>query len=315
MVNKEGMGMEMAGASMAAGKKEGKGMMMGMMMCVFLAIAGIGFGVYEFMQAKSAKQQIADLKIEIKKDDGTTTTIETDKIEIKDDTKTVVITDSTKSDEIADVKNVISGLYEAFSSNGIGGYRIFDDGSAVPISGTSVITRTSESYAFTTGPVNSNLDKVLQNGYQIATNYLTGNGFTHIQKLGFGDDSLYYNQEKDIYCWLFEGSPSYTNCTKASWLTEDEKQLALELAEAAGMTMVFARTNDIEDSPIAPYQRLLAGTFGARLLFYRASPNDKWVFISGAQALVSCDEYNDDAKKAYAGTKCRDVNTGSETTL
>ena len=98
MVNKEGMGMEMAGASMAAGKKEGKGMMMGMMMCVVLAIAGIGFGVYEFMQAKSAKQQIADLKIEIKKDDGTTTTIETDKIEIKEDDKTIIISDLATTD-------------------------------------------------------------------------------------------------------------------------------------------------------------------------------------------------------------------------
>ena len=94
MMNKEGMGMEMAGASMAAGKKEGKGMMMGMMMCAVIAIAGIGFGVYEFMQANSARQQIADLKVEIKKDDGTTTTIETDKIEVKKDDKTIVISDS-----------------------------------------------------------------------------------------------------------------------------------------------------------------------------------------------------------------------------
>ena len=45
-MNKEGMDMEMAGASMSAGKKESKGMMMGMIMCSVLAIVGIGFGVY-----------------------------------------------------------------------------------------------------------------------------------------------------------------------------------------------------------------------------------------------------------------------------
>ena len=93
-MNQEGMDMEMANASASAGKKESKGMMMGMMMCAVLAIAGIGFGVYEMLQANSAKQQIADLKVEIKKDDGTTTTLETDKIEVKEEDKTIVISDS-----------------------------------------------------------------------------------------------------------------------------------------------------------------------------------------------------------------------------
>ncbi len=45
-MNKEGMDAEMTGASMSAGKKESKGMMMGMIMCSVLAIVGIGFGVY-----------------------------------------------------------------------------------------------------------------------------------------------------------------------------------------------------------------------------------------------------------------------------
>ena len=55
-----------AGASMAAGKKEGKGMMFGMIACAILAIGGVGFGVYEMMQAGQSKQ-ISDLKVEIKK--------------------------------------------------------------------------------------------------------------------------------------------------------------------------------------------------------------------------------------------------------
>ena len=59
-----------------------------------LALAGIGFGIYEMSQVKTAKQQIADLKIEVKKDDGSTTTIETDKIEVKEDAKTITISDS-----------------------------------------------------------------------------------------------------------------------------------------------------------------------------------------------------------------------------
>ncbi|MBQ1528244.1 hypothetical protein IIZ77_01180 [Candidatus Saccharibacteria bacterium] len=77
-----------------AAKKQGKGMMFGMIACTILAIGGIGFGIYEMSQVKTAKQQIADLKIEVKKDDGSTTTIETDQIEVKEADKTVVITDS-----------------------------------------------------------------------------------------------------------------------------------------------------------------------------------------------------------------------------
>lgn len=58
-----------------------------------LALAGIGFGVYELFQTNSLKQQIANFKVEIKKDDGSTTTIETDKIEVREDNKTITITD------------------------------------------------------------------------------------------------------------------------------------------------------------------------------------------------------------------------------
>jgi len=78
----------------AGAGKTGKGMMIGMIACAVLAVGGIGFGVYEMTQANSAKQQISDLRVEIKNQDGTTTTLETDKIEVKDDTKTVVISDS-----------------------------------------------------------------------------------------------------------------------------------------------------------------------------------------------------------------------------
>lgn len=68
-----------------------KGMLIGMTACAVLGLGGLGFGIYEMNQAK---QQISDLKIEVKNANGSTTTLETNKIELKDDTKTVVITDS-----------------------------------------------------------------------------------------------------------------------------------------------------------------------------------------------------------------------------
>ncbi len=97
----QNMNMEMANSTMGITKTESKGTMIGMICCSILAIAGIGFGVYEYLQANQTKQQIADLKVEIKNSDGSTTTLETDKIEVKDDTKTVVITDASDANEVA----------------------------------------------------------------------------------------------------------------------------------------------------------------------------------------------------------------------
>ena len=95
-INNQNTNMEM-NMDTGVAKKQGKGMMFGMIACAVLAIGGIGFGIYEMSQVKTAKQQIADLKIEVKKDDGSTTTIETDQVEVKEADKTVIITDTANS--------------------------------------------------------------------------------------------------------------------------------------------------------------------------------------------------------------------------
>lgn len=287
--------------------------------CAILALAGIGFGVYEMLQASSAKQQIADIKVEIKNDDGTTTTLENGEIEIKDDAKTVIITETIKENDATDVKKVATGLINAFRENNIniGGYSVFGDGSSIPIQGTDIITSTNESYGFTTGVYKDQSieDKIMHEGGAIATSYLTSHGFAHVQDLAY-NQGLYYNQEKDIYCTTTGSSYPYSvNCTKSSWLTEDEKKFALELAEAANTTTIYAKKERIVDSSIAPYQRLIGSTAGAALLFYRVSPNDKWQFVAGTQGIISCDKYTEDAKKAFAGTECWDETTNSKATL
>ena len=60
------------------------------------AICGIGFGIYGMMQSSQKNDQISDLKIQVKSEDGTITTVETDKIETKDGT--VTISDVSKVD-------------------------------------------------------------------------------------------------------------------------------------------------------------------------------------------------------------------------
>jgi len=54
--------MEMSSASMGTTKKEGKGMMFGMIACAILAIGGIGFGVYEMTKKSSSSESIETIK-------------------------------------------------------------------------------------------------------------------------------------------------------------------------------------------------------------------------------------------------------------
>ncbi len=77
---------------------DSKGLKITTIVMSIIALCGIGFGIYGMIQKNSS---IADLKVQIKNEDGTTTTIETPKIEtttVNGDT-TVTITDSNVTTE------------------------------------------------------------------------------------------------------------------------------------------------------------------------------------------------------------------------
>ena len=62
-----------------------------------VAVCGIGFGVYGMMQSSQKDSQISDLKVQIKEDDDTITTIETPEIETTTNNgTTITITDTAK---------------------------------------------------------------------------------------------------------------------------------------------------------------------------------------------------------------------------
>lgn len=73
--------------------KKPKAPIVGMIVLAILALGGAGFGVYGMLKANE-KPQPQDLKIQVKEDDGTVTTIDADKIEKTDDDKTIVIADT-----------------------------------------------------------------------------------------------------------------------------------------------------------------------------------------------------------------------------
>ena len=78
-------------------QKSGKGLKIATTIASVVAICGIGFGVYGMMQSFQKDSQISDLKVQIKKDDGTVTTIKTPEVETTaNDGTTVTITDTVK---------------------------------------------------------------------------------------------------------------------------------------------------------------------------------------------------------------------------
>lgn len=83
-------------------QKSGAGLKIFAVIACLLAIGGIGFGVFGMVQANQKDKQSSDLKVQVKKEDGTITAIETPKIETKDGKTTVTITDSA-----AQIKNPV----------------------------------------------------------------------------------------------------------------------------------------------------------------------------------------------------------------
>lgn len=90
--------------AMGSGKQgNGMGLKIATTISSVVAICGIGFGIYGMMQSLPKDNQISDLKVQIKEDDGTITTLETEKIETTDNGAIVTIIDSaTKSENTAD---------------------------------------------------------------------------------------------------------------------------------------------------------------------------------------------------------------------
>ena len=83
---------ESTGMGFQQTKKKNTGMIAGMAVLAILAVGGVGFGVYGMAQKSSDRP--AEMKVEVKNEDGTTTTLETEKVEVSDDNKTVTITDT-----------------------------------------------------------------------------------------------------------------------------------------------------------------------------------------------------------------------------
>lgn len=129
----------------------------------------------------------------------------------------------------------------------------------------------------------------------------------------------YINYQTGVVCTnAISGMPINFGCGHISWMNKEKVALANELAvayrEGTGRLLgyILAEANNIKDSEVVPYQRLMAQMPGAAVLFYRVSPEAKWQYFAGLQSPLQCEEYKtEDEKKAFAGEVCYNGNEES----
>lgn len=93
-------------------KKSGNGLKIATVIASVIAVCGIGFGIYGMVQSSQKDSQISDLKVQIKEDDGTITTIETPEIETTTNSETtVIITDDVISEKVDPAKYLYVGAW------------------------------------------------------------------------------------------------------------------------------------------------------------------------------------------------------------
>lgn len=167
-------------------------------------------------------------------------------------------------------------------------------------------------------------------------NKLTQKGFSAIGTLPFqgsaGPQIDGYKNDNNVTCSLYLDieRPSltqseeyvYLQCAKPSWswLTDDEKNLLVELEtayfEKTGKypTILGGKPSEIKNSTYSPYQTLWINVGGAAGLFYRTSSESKWQYFTATQGTLECKAYDtDDLKKAYLGEECYNMSNPTET--
>lgn len=149
------------------------------------------------------------------------------------------------------------------------------------------------------------------------------------------DTTGYFKSDDGIYCMVsdiskVEGSGNDVGyswfqyqCMDEGWLTEGNKELAINLATAYnnandGNSISYiggTLTRKIKKNPAGTYEKITVGFADAVALFYR-KVGGEWKFFTAAQSAITCDTYNTaELKEAYKGEKCWDESSSKDVTL
>ncbi|MBR0488397.1 hypothetical protein IJJ39_01835 [Candidatus Saccharibacteria bacterium] len=295
-----------------------KGMIAGLVCLALLAVAGCAFGAYGMLTKDS---EIAKVKAECA---GVDTNVGSDDVVIDttvatcEEGSTTVITEKANTEQ-EEVKKLATEVYDTFSEKfrGYPFFQVFSDDSLIKISEDGIYSNSNESYGVVSAESSTSeiKDDVMENAYTYAKEVLERNGFVKGESFMWYD--AFSNNSSNITCSVNrDGLPFRMYCSKNSWISSVKKNLILELAKASDANYVNVSDNyQIKNSEISPYQTLTASGINYAMLFYRVSPDAEWQYFTGTQAILSCSEFTGDVAKAFAGTRCWDETTQSESTV
>lgn len=180
----------------------------------------------------------------------------------------------------------------------------------------------------------SNIDQM----HSSAVSTLKSHGMTNTPVPQYGypmngemDNESYYAKDNGLYCHIGDvnkATSGYSwfdySCTNKNWLTDENKQLALDLLAAYNRTedgkeypanyISGTLTRKIQKNKAGTYEHITVGFDDAAALFYR-KVGGEWKFFTATQQGIPCDYYKtDELKEAYRGEKCWD-NSGKENTV
>lgn len=290
----------------APADKKSKGPVLGMALLAILALAGIGFGIYMFMDSSKKADEIKDLKNQIAQLTPTTPDTPTDEdlFETMD----------------AEVQSVVSSLKSVLTP--IAGVEPATDGEH------SVIGINDDLYVYTALDkayfISYTTDGIVNELYDKAIEKLNSLGFTEDTSANIMFRHAYVNSEGIVCNITGAQSPFKIGCGYNKWISSETTVAINEFAEAyknkmgnyPAFPLQIWDEDVVTDSTVSPYQRIDISGGNAAQLFYRVSPDAEWQYFTGTQEALSCSEYNtQDLKNAYAGTTCYDEAAGANSTV
>lgn len=198
-------------------------------------------------------------------------------------------------------------------------YRPQDFATAVPLNlAYGIMARTPENMGYQSELYNYFYDNKFYNAIAEKLKSLsftdTGEAYTLVTGPGA---KVFVNDETGVVCNVDYSS---VGCGHKGWYDKEQASLANTLAkiyqEDTGKSaeLLVAYPQQIKNSSVEPYQNISVTVPGARVLFYRISPEAEWRYFSDVPG-VMCSEYNtEDLRKAFAGQECTaDNNSGTAT--
>ena len=300
-------------AEISAKKKGGKGAAIGM---VFFALVAIGLGVWVAILLMAPKESCSK---------GNTTSGGSS----SGGSSEVATTDEFRK-SVSDVQALLDEVYNSLKGNSYSYNYNYSTGLPIKIS-DNLWTTTSLGFGASI-EATSGVDAMRNNAIAV----LKKHGMSNVTVPHFGagepgnDSSHYYKNDDGLYCAVYEvdkwnGRERFNySCTNDSWLSEQDKELNIALAEAhkqsdegkqyGATNYIQGWTRSIKTSPSGNYETIDAMFADSMGEFYRKTDGE-WVYLTGTQQGIGCDTYNtDELKEAFEGQTCWD-SKGNDVTI